>query len=177
MPAFTSDPIGERESGIENQGESQVHVPGFSGSESGGAEIQNESGDASVQTQMPEAHDTVTDIPQFGAGMRDSIHNADHDSASEADSIHTGHEDQHSPSHSNAAGFSGGSSFGGYAEAPLVAATFPDAEEGTMLRTVGEGMIEASSPDGGNTLWYNSAFYQEPDAPHSVMEAANGVQW
>ena len=183
MPAFTSDPIrasdaiGERESGIENQGESQVHVPGFSGSESGGAEIQNESGDASVQTQMPEAHDTGTDIPQFGAGMRDSIHNADHDSASEADSIHTGHEDQHSPTHSNAAGFSGGSFFGGYAEAPLVAATFPDAEEGTMLRTVGEGMIEASSPDGGNTLWYNSAFYQEPDAPHSVMEAANGVQW
>ena len=183
MPAFTSDPIrasdaiGERESGIENQGESQVHVSDFSGSESGGAEIQNESGDASVQTQMPEAHDTGTDIPQFGAGMRDSIHNADKDSASEADSIHTGHEDQHSPSHSNAAGFSGGSSFGGYAEAPLVAATFPDAEEGTMLRTVGEGMIEASSPDGGNTLWYNSAFYQEPDAPHTVMEAANGVQW
>ena len=183
MPAFTSDPIGgsdaigERESGIENQGESQVHVPGFSGSESGEAEIQNESGDASVQTQMPEAHDTGNDIPQFGAGMRDSIHNADHDSASEADSFHTGYEDQHSPSHSNAADFSGGSSFGGYAEAPLVAATFPDAEEGTMLRTVGEGMIEASSPDGGNTLWYNSAFYQEPDAPHSVMEAANGVQW
>ena len=46
-----------------------------------------------------------------------------------------------------------------------------------MLRTVGDGVIEASSPDGGNTLWYNSAFYQEPDAPHSVMEAANGVQW
>lgn len=183
MPAFTSDPIrasdaiGERESGIENQGESQVHVSDSSGSESGGAEIQNESGDSSMQTQMPEAHDTGTDIPQFGAGMRDSIHNADHDSASEADSVHTGHEDQHSPSHSNAAGFSGGSFFGGYAEAPLVAATFPDAEEGTMLRTVGEGMIEASFPDGGNTLWYNSAFYQEPDAPHSVMEAANGVQW
>ena len=183
MPAFTSDPIGgsdaigERESGIENQGESQVHVSDFSGSESGGAEIQNESGDASVQTQMPEAHDTGNDIPQFGAGMGESIHNADHDSASEADSIHTGHEDQHALSHSNAAGFSGGSFLGGYAEAPLVAATFPDAEEGTMLRTVGEGMIEASSPDGGNTLWYNSAFYQEPDAPHSVMEAANGVQW
>lgn len=64
-----------------------------------------------------------------------------------------------------------------YAEAPLVAATFPSASEGTMLRTVGEGVIEASSPDGGNTLWYNSAFYQEPDAPHSTMAAANGVQW
>ncbi len=64
-----------------------------------------------------------------------------------------------------------------YSEAPLVAATFPGASEGTMLRTVGEGVIEASSPDGGNTLWYNSAFYQEPDAPHSTMEAANGVQW
>ena len=64
-----------------------------------------------------------------------------------------------------------------YSEAPLVAATFPSAQEGTMLRTVGEGVIEASSPDGGNTLWYNSAFYHEPDAPHSTMEAANGVQW
>ena len=46
-----------------------------------------------------------------------------------------------------------------------------------MLRTVGEGVIEASTPDGGNTLWYNSAFYQEPDAPHDTMAAANGVQW
>ena len=71
----------------------------------------------------------------------------------------------------------GGDQFGGYAEAPLVAATFPGAQEGTMLRTVGDGVIEASSPDGGNTLWYNSAYFQEPDAPHSVMEAANGVQW
>ena len=64
-----------------------------------------------------------------------------------------------------------------YSEAPLVAATFPNSQEGTMLRTVGEGVIEASTPDGGNTLWYNSAFYQEPDAPHETMEAANGVQW
>ena len=71
----------------------------------------------------------------------------------------------------------GGDYHGGYAEAPLVAATFPSAQEGTMLRTVGDGVIEASSPDGGNTLWYNSAYFQEPDAPHSVMEAANGVQW
>ena len=69
----------------------------------------------------------------------------------------------------------GGSGF--YSEAPLVAATFPSAPEGTALRTVDEGVIEASSPDGGNTLWYNSAYFQEPDAPHSVMQAANGVDW
>ena len=65
----------------------------------------------------------------------------------------------------------------GYAEAPLVSASFPDAQDDVMFRTVDDGVIEASSPDGGNTLWYNSAFYQEPDAPHSVMEASNGVQW
>ena len=64
-----------------------------------------------------------------------------------------------------------------YSEAPLVAATFPSAPEGTMLRTVGDGVIEASSPDGGNTLWYNSAYFQEPDAPHTVMQSANGVDW
>lgn len=75
----------------------------------------------------------------------------------------------------------GGSYEGGaqnfYSEAPLVAATFPSAPEGTALRTVGDGVIEASSPDGGNTLWYNSAYFQEPDAPHTVMQSANGVDW
>ena len=69
----------------------------------------------------------------------------------------------------------GGSGF--YSEAPLVAATFPSAPDGTALRTVDEGVIEASSPDGGNTLWYNSAYFQEPDAPHFVMQSANGVDW
>ena len=183
MPAFTGDPIGTSdaivagETGLEGEREMPVHAPGLSGPDASETAVQNESGDASVQTETAETHTAGTDIPQFGAGMGDGIHDAGHDSGSEADSVHTDHDAQHSSARDESAGFSGGSSFGGYAEAPLVAATFPDAEEGTMLRTVGEGMIEASSPDGGNTLWYNSAFYQEPDAPHSVMEAANGVQW
>ena len=83
----------------------------------------------------------------------------------------------YNPGHDDGSHMHGGSHYGGYAEAPLVTATFPSAQKGTMLRTVGDGMIEASSPDGGNTLWYNSAFFQEPDAPHSVMVASNGVQW
>lgn len=66
---------------------------------------------------------------------------------------------------------------GSLAEASQVAAAFPDAPEGTTLRTVGEGTIEASSADGGNTMWYNSAFYEEPDAPHTVMQSASGVDW
>ena len=70
-----------------------------------------------------------------------------------------------------------GGYMGGYSEAPLVAATFPSAPEGTALRTVDDGVIEASTPDGGNTLWYNSAYFQEPDAPHTVMQSANGVDW
>lgn len=65
---------------------------------------------------------------------------------------------------------------GSPAEAAQVAATFPDAAEGTTLRTVGDGVIEASH-DGHNTMWYNSAYYDEPDAPHTVMTAANGVDW
>ncbi len=70
-----------------------------------------------------------------------------------------------------------GGYMGGYSEAPLVAATFPSAPEGTALRTVDDGVIEASTPNGGNTLWYNSAYFQEPDAPHTVMQSANGVDW
>lgn len=65
---------------------------------------------------------------------------------------------------------------GSPSEAAQVAAAFPDASEGTTLRTVGDGVIEASS-DSGNTMWYNSAYYDEPDAPHTIMQSANGVDW
>lgn len=65
---------------------------------------------------------------------------------------------------------------GSAAEASQVAAAFPGAEEGTTLRSVGDGVMEASS-DSGNTLWYNSAYYNEPDAPHSIIQSANGVDW
>ena len=62
-------------------------------------------------------------------------------------------------------------------EAPQVAACFPDAPDGSVLRTVDHGAIEATSPDGTSTMWYNSAYFNEPDAPHTVMQAANGVDW
>ena len=65
---------------------------------------------------------------------------------------------------------------GSPAEAGQVAASFPDAPEGTTLRTVGDGVVEATN-DEGSTLWYNSAFYDEPDAPHTTMQAANGTDW
>ena len=61
-------------------------------------------------------------------------------------------------------------------EASMVAAAFPDAAEQTMLRTVGEGVLEATDGD-GSSLWYNSAYYEEPEAPHTIMQSANGVDW
>jgi len=65
---------------------------------------------------------------------------------------------------------------GSLSEALQMAETFPGIEAGTRLRTVGEGVMEASTPE-GNTLWYNSAYYGEPDAPHSIVQSANGVDW
>ena len=65
---------------------------------------------------------------------------------------------------------------GNPSEAEQVAAAFPGAAEGTTLRTVGDGVMEASTPE-GNTMWYNSAYYDEPDAPHTIMQSANGVDW
>ena len=65
---------------------------------------------------------------------------------------------------------------GSAGEAAQVAAAFPGAAEGTTLRTVADGVMEAST-DAGNTMWYNSAYFDEPDAPHSIMQSANGVDW
>ena len=62
-------------------------------------------------------------------------------------------------------------------ESAQVASFFPDAPEGTVLRSVGEGEIQATSPDGTSSMWYNSAMFEEPDAPHSIMGSANGVDW
>lgn len=61
-------------------------------------------------------------------------------------------------------------------EASMVAAAFPDAADQTMLRTVGEGVLEATDGD-GSSLWYNSAYYEEPEAPHTIMQSSNGVDW
>ena len=57
-----------------------------------------------------------------------------------------------------------------------VSAAFPSAESGTSLRTVREGILEASNTS-GNSLWYSSAYFNEPEAPHSVVTAADGVEW
>lgn len=62
------------------------------------------------------------------------------------------------------------------AESEQVAAAFPGAASDTVLRSVGDGVMEAST-EGGNSLWYSSAYYDEPDAPHTIMQAANGVDW
>ena len=61
-------------------------------------------------------------------------------------------------------------------EESQVRETFPNVEEGTSLRTVEQGVLEATG-ENGTALWYNSAFYEEPDAPHGVVQAANGVDW
>lgn len=61
-------------------------------------------------------------------------------------------------------------------EESQVRETFPNVEEGTSLRTVEQGVLEATG-ENGTALWYNSAFYEEPEASHGVVQAANGVDW
>ena len=179
FPGVSSEVPGDSISGsTEGGGEIPHQVPGFVGGDVGGAGVQPETGVMPGSTDMPVSHDAGHEAPQFAAGVSGAFYGADHSAGSDGDSFHGGDQHNgHPVQGDDSPGYSGGYSQGGYAEAPLVAATFPSAQEGTMLRTVGDGVIEASSPDGGNTLWYNSAYYQEPDAPHSVMEAANGVQW
>jgi len=69
-------------------------------------------------------------------------------------------------------GFSGDPS-----EAGQVAAAFPNMPEGTMLRTVDDGVVEASAPDGGTSMMYSAAHYEEPGAPHETISASDGMQW
>ena len=53
---------------------------------------------------------------------------------------------------------------------------FPNIQDGTTIQTVGDGVILATTPTGEST-WYNSAYFNEPDAPHSIIQTADGVDW
>ncbi len=76
----------------------------------------------------------------------------------------------------NAGEFYDAPTFTGGESDAQVQATFPDVETGTSLRTMDEGLISASTSE-GESKWYNSAYYEEPEAPHTVMQTANGVNW
>lgn len=61
-----------------------------------------------------------------------------------------------------------------------ISGSFRDVAEGTSLRSVGspqEGVLEANHPEYGSSLWYNSAMYEMPQAPHEMVQDANGVGW
>ena len=55
--------------------------------------------------------------------------------------------------------------------------SFPEMADGTRFTPSGTGVIAATEDSGNNTLWYNSANYEEPEAPHTVMQSSNGVEW
>ena len=61
-------------------------------------------------------------------------------------------------------------------DANATSALFPGVEPGTTIRSVDNGVLEATTAN-GNALWYNSAFYEEPNAPHSTVYTADGVGW
>ena len=66
---------------------------------------------------------------------------------------------------------------GNMADAPQGDVSFPEMAEGTTYTPQGAGVVEATREPGNNTLWYSSANYEEPDAPHTVMQSADGVDW
>lgn len=66
---------------------------------------------------------------------------------------------------------------GNTADAQQTEVSFPEMSDGTTYSSVGNGVVEATGEPGNNTLWYSSANYEEPDAPHTVMQSANGVDW
>jgi len=66
---------------------------------------------------------------------------------------------------------------GDASEAGQIAESFPGLQDGTLLRQVDDGLLEASYPDGGSTLMYSSAYYQEPSAPHTMVQGADGQSW
>lgn len=67
-------------------------------------------------------------------------------------------------------------SFNGTESGETLSGVFPGIQDGTTLRTVDNGIIEATT-DGGNSLWYSSAAFDEPTAPHSIVQASDGMEW
>ncbi|MDR3314388.1 MAG: hypothetical protein LBS96_08035 [Oscillospiraceae bacterium] len=62
-------------------------------------------------------------------------------------------------------------------EAAQVAEAFPGMPEGTTLRTVDDGVLEASGSDGGISMLYSAAHFEPPDAPHDTVTGSDGMQY
>lgn len=77
-----------------------------------------------------------------------------------------------------ASGAGAGSFLGmqGIADGSFLANMFPDFASETAFRAVDEGIIEATT-DNGSSMWYSSAFFEEPNAPHENIQASDGVDW
>ena len=67
--------------------------------------------------------------------------------------------------------------FTGAENSDAVASYFPDVEEGTTLRTVDDGILAATAPDGSASTWVSGGLYDEPEYPHSTIEGADGQSW
>ena len=75
--------------------------------------------------------------------------------------------------------------FTGAETADEFAAAFPSVGAGTTLRTVDDGIIAAAAGDiggdsgsmEGESMWYSSASYLEPEQPHTTIQDSNGVTW
>ncbi|UKI37096.1 MAG: hypothetical protein L6V93_02415 [Clostridiales bacterium] len=65
---------------------------------------------------------------------------------------------------------------GDVSEAGMVKENFPGAEDGTVLRTADDGVLEATVP-GNSSALYSSDVYNQPDGAFSVVTDENGNEW
>lgn len=165
-------------------------VPHFSGSGSEASQIAATFPDAPDGTVLRTVDQGAIEASSFEAGSplpySNSYQNdtdAPHVAASYPDSpagIAQGAVEQGSigvsPSETNASAFYG-SGFGGEPIASQMLTFSPGAHDGAMPGVSENGAYGGGSSGGGSTMWYSSAYYNEPEAPHSVIQAANGVDW
>lgn len=66
--------------------------------------------------------------------------------------------------------------FTGMEDQDTVSSYFPGVE-GTTLRTVDDGILAATAPDGSASTWVSGGIYDEPEFPHSTIQDSNGQSW
>ncbi len=150
------------------------YMPHLQGMQASGTEITG----GKITSTVTDAGGKTTGVSMYNANQFERP-SAPHSIVTAAD----GSQWYQMASGDGAAGFYAGAHFtgsGDAAETAQAAASFPSIADGTTLRTIGsteDGVMEASHPELGTSTWYNSGMYQEPDAPHDTIHAADGVGW
>lgn len=144
------------------------YMPHLAGQNLSGTQIEG----GHISTKATDAAGMQSDVDLYNASMYDTP-----DGAYSMVAAEDGSQWYQMASGEGLAGASTIPNFTGGEGSDDITSYFPDAADGTTLRTVDDGVLAATGPDGSASTWLSGGVYEEPEGPHTSFQSSDGMTW